>query len=89
MQAGCAAGRNVDIEDSLEDIGFKSGVHGGELDSLINLRWDGAPYQFSLDSGQGSATLTAHDGRIKETLLLLLIEETPSTGTINGQILRL
>lgn len=57
---------SIDIEDSLEDIGFKSSVHSGELDSIINLRWDGAPQQFSLDSGQGSATVNAYDGRIKE-----------------------
>lgn len=58
--------QSIDVEDSLEDVGFKSSLHGGELDSTINLRWSGAPYQFSLESGQGSATLHARDGRIKE-----------------------
>jgi uncharacterized protein (TIGR02099 family) len=58
--------QSIDVEDSLEDVGFKSSLHGGELDSIINVRWSGAPYQFSLESAQGSATINARDGRIKD-----------------------
>ena len=57
---------SIDIEDSLEDIGFNSSLRRGDADSNIVMRWQGAPYEFSLEQAQGSATLDIRDGIFSE-----------------------
>ena len=57
---------SIDVEDSLEDLGFSSALRKGELDSEIELFWNGAPYQFSLTDMAGHATLDMREGVVKE-----------------------
>ncbi len=57
---------SIDVEDSLEDLGFSSALRKGELDSRININWLGAPYQYSLENMFGTATLDMRDGVVKE-----------------------
>ena len=57
---------SIDVEDSLEDLGFSSALRKGELNSDIEINWMGAPYQYSLVNMQGSATLDMRDGVVKE-----------------------
>lgn len=57
---------SIDIEDSLEDIGFNSSLRRGDADLTIVMRWQGAPHQFSIDTAEGNATLDIRDGIISE-----------------------
>ena len=57
---------SIDVEDSLEDLGFSSALRKGELDSRININWLGAPYQYSLENMFGTATMNMRDGVVKE-----------------------
>lgn len=57
---------SIDVEDSLEDLGFASSLRKGELDAQINVNWLGAPYQYSLADMFGTATVDARNGVVKE-----------------------
>ena len=57
---------SIDVEDSLEDLGFSSALRKGELDSKINVNWQGAPHQYALANIFGTATLDMRDGVVKE-----------------------
>ena len=53
-----------DLHDSLTGLGFESEAKKGEGVISAELRWPGAPYQFSLASFAGSADLRLKDGEI-------------------------
>ena len=57
---------SIDVEDSLEDLGFSSALRKGELSSDININWLGAPHQFSLANMFGTANIDMRDGVVKE-----------------------
>lgn len=53
-----------DLRDSLVGLGFETGVEKGEGVLSSSFYWEGAPYQFSLDSFAGSSSIRLKDGEI-------------------------
>ena len=57
---------SIDVEDSMEDLGFAISLGKGELNSRINVEWPGGPHEFELNNMFGTATLDLRDGVVKE-----------------------
>ncbi len=57
---------SIDVEDSLEDLGFKSSLRKGELSASMALSWPAEPHQFDLSKVSGNTSVKIKDGSISQ-----------------------
>ncbi|MEM7304194.1 MAG: DUF3971 domain-containing protein, partial [Pseudomonadota bacterium] len=57
---------STDLEDTFDDLGFKSGMRKGEAKANLELHWAGAPYDASAATIAGKGDAKIKKGSIKE-----------------------
>tara|TARA_R110002049_G_scaffold15822_5_gene64175 strand:- start:8857 stop:12717 length:3861 start_codon:yes stop_codon:yes gene_type:complete len=57
---------SIDVEDSLVDLGFKSGLRKGEANASATIGWPGAPHQFDISKLSGNSSFEITDGSVSE-----------------------
>lgn len=57
---------SIDVEDSLEDLGFKSSLRKGEANASVVVAWPGGPHQFDLSKLSGNSSFKVKDGSVSE-----------------------